>query len=123
MKLEALNQLFKETHPNGYVQYDRQARKYFVVFSSPGKVYTYHASSNYKLAERLELISDVDIVAVARDVIAALGRGEEIVTHIGASDTVRYMGVDCTSIPTGVDEYDRPLALYRRPTESELAWG
>jgi len=116
MKIETFAKLWQEKYPTGSAE--NMGRTVRVTYSSNGKVYNYHGSV-YSVAERLNLIPDININTQANKIIAALKDDKEIIAPSGCLDTVVWMWGACNDNPAphselhvGTDEFDRPLDRY-----------
>ena len=111
MKVETLNDLWQQKHIGGSIQ--KRGSHYTVTFSADSKVYKYSAASNYDLAERLELIPEVDITKESKRIANVLQSQDEVVSALGCADTIRGLyNPNIRSEYCGTDQYDRPLARY-----------
>lgn len=84
-----------------------------VVFNPGGKVFTYKGYI-YQIAERLGLIEVTDMNKIADRVMYALKTKKEVIDLTGASDTIRYHGVDVSMSDAGYDDFGRKLSLYTK---------
>jgi hypothetical protein len=119
MKLAKLQEVFKEDHPTGNIVQDavRGQNQYIVWFATGSRGYTYYAKSVYALAERLELIPEVDIISEAKAIADKLTQSPEaeVVAPGGCGDTVAILWQGdgtISEIPDSLDEFDRPLSRY-----------
>lgn len=121
MKIETLNELFSAKNPSGWARLGKKSGTIEVLFSTNGKVYTYR-STVYRLAERFELIPDVDIVAEAKRIARELEHSESVVGYAGCGDTLRhtYNPNVVEEFNAGTDEFDRKLSSYR--IEENNSW-
>lgn len=126
MKIETLNKLFQAKNPQGRVYiaypvkngYETRSHTISVVYKVDGKVYEYR-STIVALAQRLDLIPNDDITTIAKRVYTALQTQDSVIDQAGASDTVRYMGINVDIASAGDDEYGRKLTEYRKITNDE----
>ena len=128
MRLATVDKLFKENNPTGCVvrNYRRGSNWYTIWFTHDGKGYDYYATSVYSLAERLELIPEVDVGTLAREIVTELAAGKPFILAVaGCGDTCQYLyhkdgnnpnyyideGYPTDEQPT-VDEFGRALSRY-----------
>lgn len=135
MKLEILNQLFKNKYPEGKIYFMNSGRlfsslnkenkfsgKFGVVYNEGGKIYNFSASSVYKLAERFNLIpdSEIDYFVESENCINALLDGKDFYSIAGLSDTIRGIFtkknngkiIDFQYKESHKDDYDRIVYKY-----------
>ncbi len=129
MKLETLRTLWQAKNPTGNVWSVDSAghlsettikgsKKFAVIYSDGGKIYTYTASSVYKLAERFNLIpeSNLNYWTEAEACIKSIKAGGEYITLCALQDTVSDILSKETGLiivldgdECGLDEFDRRL--------------
>jgi len=125
MKIEALEKLLKTKDAQSKCWIDDKTKKVNIVFNSTSKVYSYRGSI-YAIAEKLELIPEVDIAEEAEKVARMLRDGmKEVEAPAGLSTTIRHLNSDLVGITFrdgGKDEFDRELSIYYQDVESHLKW-
>lgn len=122
MRLSILQELFKSVAPEGKI-YGEPGR-FKVVYTDGGKVYTYKNRTVYSLAERLDLIPNLpSVYSEARRVYNHLVlSGTPVEAVNGCQDEIRItLGLEGVQYDLFIDEYDRQMAVYRKPTKEELA--
>lgn len=135
MKLEILNQLFKNKYPEGKIYFfnsghlfdtlnkeNKFSGKFAVIYNEEGKIYNFSASSVYKLAERFDLIpdSEIDYWKESRNAIKNLLAGKDFYSIAGLSDTIRRIFsqennnqiIDFKVEEFQKDDYDRIVYRY-----------
>ena len=131
MKMSVLRELWQVKNPSGNIwiidhsgslfEEGRQTGKFGVTYNQNSKIYSYGASSVYKMAERFNLIpvSNIDYFQESRNAIKAMLNNQEFSTIAGLSDTIRHI---CESefncyldfqILESADQYDRTVLTYR----------
>lgn len=122
MRIDVLNELWASEHPGGYIHRSRTDGRFDVTYCADGKEYSFCEHSVFGLAERLDVIPEVDVVTVAGEVVQRLARSEEyVIAPLGAGDTARVLWydqgyddgqqmIDC--VPAGLDKYGRALGKY-----------
>ena len=106
MKLEILNELFRNKYPEGKIYFlnsghlfdtiskeNKFSGKFGVIYNEGGKIYNFSASSVYKLAERFNLIpdSEIDYWEESREAIQNLLDGKDFYSIGGLTDTIRIL--------------------------------
>lgn len=115
MRIETLDGLLKSKHGNKSVAYIKD-RKVMVSFNG-SKVYGYRSTIR-DVAERLELIPEIDITQEARQVLDRVRQEGEAVGHWVISDTLNWLdnrsreGMFIDHQRCGDDDYGRPLAKF-----------
>jgi len=93
MKFDTLQRLFLARHPGGdiaAIDDGRHARPGVAVqFRRGGRTYVFRCPL-YQIAERLELIPELDANALAADIVSALAAGRRVVADTWLFDTVRH---------------------------------
>ena len=135
MKLEILNELFKNKYPEGKIYFfnsghlfdtiskeNKFSGKFAVIYNEGGKIYNFSASSVYKLAERFNLIpdSEIDYWEESRNCIKNLLDGKDFYSVAGLSDTIRGLYseennnkiIDFKYCEDHKDDYDRIVYKY-----------
>lgn len=118
MTIDTFNQLLAAARP-GARAYVPQARdtgrrqaRVAVVYREGGQVYEYRGSIG-AVAERLDLIPAVNVMAESRRVASALRCGETATGWTALYDTVAYLlGAVVETAPAPVDAHDRPQYTY-----------
>lgn len=121
MRIGTFDRLLKGKHGQGtsaYVPERRGKRRQAIAvsYSSSGKCY-YYSGSILSVAERLDLIPEIDVQAESKRIARELKDTGKAEGHRVCIDTVVFhldvpVGkvVDCDD--NGVDEFDRPMATF-----------
>jgi len=127
MRLETLQQLWRQKYPGGAISRGARAGQFAVSYRDDGhRPYIYRSRSVYALAERLELIPDVDIMQEARETALFLAQYPSAAyrAHAGLIDTMRALhpaqGARYEYRAAGLDEYDRNMSEYYLITGKEI---
>jgi len=122
MELTTLQCLFAKKNPTGAIV--RDGSGFTVWFARGQHSYNYGGYSVHALAEKLELIPDIDINIEAAHIVANIGEGD-VVAASGCGDTARWLWAGSGTIlseSAGLDEYDRPLARYYLAEKDAWSW-
>lgn len=119
MRIEIFNKLFKSENPQGYAYIPEKVGKrqnaVAVVFTPGGKVYTYKGTI-LAVAERLDLIPEVNVEAESLKAIKSLKETGLAVAPIECSDTINYFlsipGKLAQEVSRTVDEFGRQIATF-----------
>jgi hypothetical protein len=130
MKIETLRRDWQKAHAGGNIWMTdksmslylngKQTGQFAVSYAQDGKLYTFHAKTVYRLAERLNMIptGEVDYWKESADAIKAIRAGGSYTSLGGLSDTMRYLlaqedGKDYRIVSVeSKDEYDRILLTF-----------
>lgn len=125
MLISTFNQYLQKKHPqaSAYIPDKigkRQPNQVNIIYSPDGKIYEYKGSI-LSVAERLNLIPEINYETESKIIASQLKSGSTI-GHNGCQDTVRYLLQKWVEVePAGLDEFDRPLMLFKISTE-ENGW-
>jgi len=131
MKMSVLRELWQVKNPEGNIwiidasgkllEEGRQTGKFGVTYNRDSKIYSYGASSVYKMAERFNLIpvSNIDYFQESRNAIKAMLENQEFSTIAGLTDTIRHIcetEFNCYldfSTTESSDQYDRTVLAFK----------
>ena len=119
MKITTLNQLLKNKNPQARAYVPEKVGKrqpaVNVVFNPDEKVYTYKGSI-LSVAEKLNLIPEVDIGAEAKEAISTLKASGSATAHVECSDTINHglgmPGKYAQEVSRDKDEFDRVVVTF-----------
>jgi hypothetical protein len=126
MRIETFNQLLQVKHPQAVARipypvkngYETRKHTVALVYKPGGKVYEYR-STIAALAARLDLISNDSIETIAARVVSMLTTSASTVDQMGASDTIRALGLNVSTRNASKDEYGRYVVEYYKIEHDE----